>query len=120
MENNGTRLLQCFERLYRGREFHPIIGGAPEPARQFPAMLPVLQDSRVTPGARIAGARAVSKNDDLFVTQIHASRSGLAVDRPRDVEPIDDHAEPLGPERLLERHHDSPIGSQSMKDALGL
>src|SRR5262245_64811367 len=49
-----------------------------------------------------------------------ASSSALrlvAVDHPRDAELIDQHAEALGPERLLYRHADGAVVGERREDA---
>jgi hypothetical protein len=44
----------------------------------------------------------------------------FAVNQPRYSEPIDKHAKTRGPERLLERHRNSTVLAQLMKNTLGL
>src|SRR5262249_9895550 len=48
------------------------------------------------------------------------SRRLFAVDHPWRPEPVDQHAEALGPERRLDRHPDRPALGQGLEDALGV
>src|SRR5215468_7584038 len=44
----------------------------------------------------------------------------LAIDHPRDAEAVDDHAEPLRPERLLERGKYAAACGQIVEDAVSI
>src|SRR5205085_4404595 len=71
----------------------------------------------LTSGSYVAAVDAVCVSLIVSPSRLLVS---LAVDQPRHPEAVDDHAEPLGPERLLERHDDATALRECVKDALAL
>ncbi len=61
-----ARLDQDFERLYRSRKLHPVIGGVGIAARNFFFMLAIADYSAPTARPGVALARAIGKYLKLF------------------------------------------------------